>query len=169
MRLYIENNQSIICNKANRPKFNNREEWQRETALVDGKEIDFYYSYRLQNPLPQDIFLGIFGSENDRGFYLYFQLDSQWYKIDALQEVYYLGESCIDIVEYIEENGTFTIDTMNKRIDGVEEFNIAQVELLSENLIRIMKKISAYNPYIEAQVQDGKLSLINRLKREKNI
>ena len=47
MMLYIENNQSVKYNKANSPKFNNREEWQCETAFVDGKEIEFWYSYRF--------------------------------------------------------------------------------------------------------------------------
>lgn len=163
MRLYIENNQSVVCYKTNSPKFNSREEWQCETALVDGKAIEFCYSYRFQNPLSRDIFSSLFGS--NAGFYLYFQLDSQWYKMDAYQEVYYLGEKCIHIVEYIEKEGTFTTNTMNKRVDGVENFDMAQIELLSENLVRIMKRINDYYPYIEAQVQDGKLLLINKMKR----
>ena len=84
--------------------------------------------------------------------------------MDAYQEVHYLGDSCMDIVEYIGKKGTFTTDIINKRIDGVEDFDIAQVELLSENLARIMKKINKYNPYIGVQVQDGKLLLTNKLK-----
>lgn len=165
MKLYIENNQKVICSKTSSPKFNNREEWKRETALVDGKEVEFYYSYRFQNPLLRDDVLSSFLFEHGTGFYLYFQLDFQWYKMDAYQEVHYLGYSCMNIVEYIEKRGTFTTDAINKRIDGVEDSDLAQVELLSENLVRIMKKISKYNPDIEAQVQDGKLLLVNKLKR----
>lgn len=84
--------------------------------------------------------------------------------MDAYQEVQYLGDGCMNIVGYIRKRGTFTTGTINKRIDGVEDSDLAQVELLSENLVRIMKKINKYNPDIEAQVQDGKLLLINKLK-----
>ncbi|MBD5503325.1 MAG: hypothetical protein HDR09_06140 [Lachnospiraceae bacterium] len=131
-------------------------------ALVNGKEITFYYSDRFRFPSLSEHIFPDFTSGSE--FYLYFQLDSQWYKMAAYQEVAYLGDSCMYIIEYIEKNGTFTTDTINKRIDGVEDYDIAQAELLSENLVRIMKRINKYNPYIEAQIQDGKLLLINKLK-----
>lgn len=59
--------------------------------------------------------------------------------MDAYQEIHYLRDSCMDIVEYIGKRGTFTAGTINKRIDGVEDL-------------------------VLAQVQDGKLLLMNKLK-----
>lgn len=164
MKLYIENEQSIAYSKTNSPKFNDRDDWYCQKAVVNGKETKFYSSDRYKYPSGDDmlgrIFGRIFGSGN-RGYYLYFQLDSQWYKMDALQEINYYGE-CLDVTEYIDYNGTFTTDRMNERLDGVELSDIAQIELLSENLERIMKKINGYNPSIEVRVKDGRLLLVDK-------
>ena len=51
---------------------------------------------------------------------------------------------------------------MNERKDSVRYSDIAEFELISGNLEYVMKRINGYNPYIEVQVQDGKLSLINK-------
>ena len=98
---------------------------------------------------------------NSRGYYLYFQLESQWYKMDAYQEILYLGCKYFDVTDYIKQNGTFTTGRLNRRLDGVELFDIAQIELISENLEGVMKNINEYNPNIEVRVQGGKLVLVN--------
>ena len=63
-------------------------------------------------------------------------------------------------------DGSFTTKGMNERKDGVRYSNIAQFELISKNLWEVMKEINSYNPHIEVQVKDGKLSLINKLSND---
>ena len=159
MKLYIENEQSLTYSKTDSPKFNRRDDWYSKKVIIDGKEIKVYYSYKYQCPPVSDAnILGISG----RGYYLYFQLDSQWYKMDAFQEFHYLGKHCLDVIDYIDQKGTFTTKRMNKRLDGVELSDIAQIELLSKSLRNIMKNINKYNPYIEVRVQESKLFLVNK-------
>lgn len=158
MILYAENNQSIQCYKTNAPQINNKKSsWDYLEAVVDEEEIKFYYSNRY----PPDLF----SDKRCSGGYLYFQLDSQWYKLDVCQEIFYLGgHRYVDA--YIYVNGSFTTKGMNERKDGVRYSNIAQIELISKNLREVMKEINSYNPHIEVQVQDGKLSLINKLSND---
>lgn len=160
MLLYVENNQSIQCCKTNPPQINNeKSRWDYLKAVVDEREVKFYYSDRYQT---DDIFL-LFCNQRCSGGYLYFQIDSQWYRLDAYQEILYLGERVMCVDDYIRANGSFTTRGMNERKDGVRYSDIAQFELISENLQYVMKKINDYNPHIEVQVRDGKLSLINKL------
>ena len=162
MILYAENNQSIQCYKTNAPQINNeKSSWDYLVAVVDEGEIKFYYSNRY----PSDSF-DLFGNNKRRsGGYLYFQLDSQWYKLDVCQEIFYLGGHRF-VDAYIYVNGSFTTKGMNERKDGVRYSNIAQFELISKNLWEVMKEINSYNPHIEVQVKDGKLSLINKLSND---
>ena len=134
MKLYIENEQSLIYSRSNSPQFNSRDDWYYQKAIVDEKEIKFYFSYKYQSSA-KDIMNSLF---NSRGYYLYFQLESQWYKMDAYQEILYLGCKYFDVTDYIKQNGTFTTERLNRRLDGVELFDIAQVELISENLECVM-------------------------------
>lgn len=163
MILYAENNQSIQCCKTNAPQLNNENSrWKYLEAVVDEKEVRFYYSDRYQ---PDDIFLFI-GNKRYSGGYLYFQLDSQWYKLDVFQEIFYLGERQMRVDDYFRVNGSFTTKGMNERKNGVRYSDIAQFELISGNLEYVMEKINGYNPHIEVQIQDGKLSLINKLSND---
>lgn len=149
MKLDIENEQSLTYSKTDSPKFNSRDDWYSKKAIIDGKEIEVHCShkYRFNSAL--------------EGYYLYFQLDSQWYKMDAFQEFHYLGKHCLEVMDYINQKGTFTTKRMNKRLDGVELSDIAQIELLSKSLGNIMKNVNKYNPYIEVRVQESKLFLVN--------
>ncbi len=157
MILYAENNQSIQCSKTNAPQiYNEKSRWTYLEAVVDEKEVRFYYSDRY----PTD---GLFAGKRSSGGYLYFELDSQWYKLDDLQDIFYLGE-CSSISYYINFlKGSFTTRGINERKDGVRYSDIAQLELISGNLEYVMKKINSYNPHIEVQIQNGKLSLVNKL------
>ena len=157
MILYAENNQSIQCSKTNAPQiYNEKSCWKYLKAVVDEKEVKFYYSDRYQSD-------DFFSNRRRSGGYLYFQLDSQWYRFDDFQKVFYLGEHRSSVSYYIHVKGSFTTRGMNERKDGVRYSDIAQFELISENLEYVMKKINSYNPHIEVQVQDGKLSLVNKL------
>lgn len=159
MILYAENNQSIQCSKTNAPQiFNEKSCWKYLKAVVDEKEVKFYYSERYPTDVDK-----LFNGKRSSGGYLYFQLVSQWYKLDVLQGLYYLGERRVDVRSYIHVKGSFTTRGMNERKDGVRYSDIAQFELISENLEYVMKKINSYNPHIEVQVQDGKLSLVNKI------
>lgn len=163
MILYAENNQSIQCSKTNAPQLNNENSrWKYLEAVVDEKEVKFYYSDRY--PL-NDIFI-FTSNKRYSGGYLYFQLGSEWYKLDDFQEIFYLGERKLCVKDYFRANGSFTTRGMNKRKDGVRYSDIAQFELISGNLEYVMEKINSYNPYIEVQVQDGKLLLINKLSND---
>lgn len=158
MILYAENDQSIQCSKTNAPQiYNEKSRWKYFKAVVDEKEEKFYYSERY----PSDVLRLVEGKRSSGG-YFYFQLDSQWYKLDDFQEIFYLG-GCRSISYYIQLKGSFTTRGMNERKDGVKYSDIAQFELISGNLEYVMKKINSYNPHIEVQVQDGKLSLVNKL------
>lgn len=159
MILYAENNQSIQCSKTNAPKIDNENScWKYLKAVVDEKEVNFYFSDRYQS---DDIFYFV-SNKRRSGGYFYFQLDSQWYKLDVYQEIFYLGGRR-GVDGYIQVKGSFTTKGMNERKDGVRYSDIAQFELISGNLEYVMKKINSYNPHIEVQVQDGKLSLVNKL------
>lgn len=159
MILYAENNQSIQCSKTHEPQINNeKSRWTHLEAVVDEKEVRFYYSDRYST----DDF-SFCNSKRSSGGYLYFQLDSQWYKLDDLQDIFYLGE-CRSISYYINFlKGSFTTRGINERKDGVRYSDIAQLELISGNLEYVMKKINSYNPNFEVQIQNGKLSLVNKL------
>ena len=70
MVLYAENNQSIQCSKTNAPKiYNEKSCWNYLKAVVDEKEVKFYYSDRY----PIDEF-SFFNGKRSSGGYLYFQL-----------------------------------------------------------------------------------------------
>lgn len=164
MVLYAENNQSVVCSKAESPRFSEHNEWYCIETTVDDKQIKFYYSKRYQNPS-----LNLVWSGGDKGFYLYFQLDSKWYKMDAYQSIRYLGRECLTLADYIGYGGTFTIQSWNQRLEGVELFDVAQVALLSEALDQVIKRVNKYNPNIEAQIQNGQLVLINKSSRNYEI
>lgn len=162
MILYAENNQRIQCSKTNSPQiYNEKSCWHYLEAVVDEKEVKFYYSDRYQPD-----FFSLFNDRRRSGGYLYFQLNSQWYKLDIYQETVYLGQRRMSVDEYIYMKGSLTTRGMNERKDGVRYSDIAQFELISKNLEYIMKKINSYNPHIEVKVQDGKLSLINKLSND---
>lgn len=164
MLLYAENSQSVTCSKADRPKFRKGDAWRCTEALVDNKLIKMYSSDRYQYPMPADDYMGLLGGSG-KGFYLYFQLESQWYKMDAYQEIRYLGKNCLDLTEYIQKCGTFTTQRWNQCLDGVELSDIAQIALLSETLGIVASRINMYNSNIEVYLRDGRLVLINKLER----
>lgn len=163
MILYAENNQRINAAKTNAPKINNEKScWYHLKAVIDEKEVKFHYSERYH---PDDDIFSPLSNKRCSGGYLYFKLDSHWYKLNAFQEIYYLGKSR-NVFEYIDLKGSFTTRGMNERKDGVRYSDIAQFELISGNLENVMKKINGYNQHIEIQIQDGKLLLINKLSND---
>lgn len=165
MKLYMENEQSLTCSKTNSPKFNSRDDWYYLEANVDDKVIKFYYSHKCKD-FSEDPFNGFLG--RSREYYLYFQLDSQWYTMNVFQdqEFNYLGYEDTNILYYLERKGTFTTKKANRKLDGVDFFDIAQIELLSETLARVMKNINEYNADIEVRLQEGKLLLVNKVQGE---
>lgn len=166
MTLYAENNQRIQCCKTNAPQiYNEKSRWNYLEVAVDEREVKFYYSDRYP---PDFSYESLFGYDDKRrsGGYLYFQLDSHWYKLDVYQEIFYLGEHILRVDDYIHMNGSFSTRGMNKRKDGVRYSDIAQFDLISKNIEYVMKKINDYNSHIEVQVQDGKLLLINKLSND---
>ena len=89
--------------------------------------------------------------------------------MDAYQSIRYLGRECLTLADYIGYGGTFTIQSWNQRLEGVELFDVAQVALLSEALNQVIKRVNKYNPNIEAQIQNGQLVLINKSSRNYEI